>query len=690
MLRALCCFVIIAFSTLQTEAQDSLLNIWKSRTTTDSASLATLGKYCIRSIFERPDSARKWLLVLKDEAQKTKNNYWLGASYNLQGILQASTTSPDSAIASFQEAYSIFTALDDVKNKAKTLNNIGNVYRRKGEFNRAIDYFKRSADLSEAAGDSLSVAINRNNVGVLYKEMGLLDEALVNYRMAEKIYRNANNPRMLGDVKNNLGTIFKKKNEFDSALMYFNAAIELYQDKVKGPDAGNAHMNAADVLLHLGRKEDALEYARRGVALAEAGKDNASLSNSYSILGAIFMAQDRLDTALIVVQRGYDMAKGMNAAEYHMNCAERLSQIHLQMGDFQKAYEFQMESLAIREKMKGLNMAQEVARKEYQFELEKAALTDSLQREEQKKLFDSELEAKRQEQLLLYGALGLATIVVFLVFRGFIRKKRDHLLISEQKAIVEQKNLEITDSMNYAQRIQEAILPTNELMQSVFPRSFVLYQPKDIVAGDFYWLETYNNEVFFAVADCTGHGVPGAMVSVVCSNALSKAVLEEHISDPGKILHRTREVVIDKLSAGSLELQDGMDVSLLKWNPDTRKLSWAGANSPLWILRPGDEVIEEIKGDKQPVGSYVSMRAFTTHTVDISEGTHVYMTSDGYIDQFGGVKGKKLKSANMKKLITGLREQEMYDLGASLAEYLDQWKGELDQVDDICVAGIQL
>lgn len=266
-----------------------------------------------------------------------------------------------------------------------------------------------------------------------------------------------------------------------------------------------------------------------------------------------------------------------------------------------------------------------------------------------------------------------------------------------QKEIVEEKQQEITDSITYAKRIQDAILPSEELIQKFLPNAFVMYRPKDIVAGDFYWMEPISDdEVIFAVADCTGHGVPGAMVSVVCNNALNRTVREFKIKDPGKILDCTRELVIEQFdqakSVKSVErddtIKDGMDISICYLNKKTNKMFWAGANNPLWIIR--NEELIEIKGNKQPIGKFEPSTDFATHEVEIEKDDRFYIFSDGYADQFGGEKGKKFKSSSLKKLFHSIHKKPIKVQLHSIEEQFDLWKGDYEQLDDVCVIGFQL
>lgn len=283
----------------------------------------------------------------------------------------------------------------------------------------------------------------------------------------------------------------------------------------------------------------------------------------------------------------------------------------------------------------------------------------------------------------------LALILTFIAGFYLMRTNREYeTIIIQQKEKMEVKNKEITDSINYAKRIQAAILPTDSILKKHLPDSFVVYKPKDIVAGDFYWLEKKEELIIFAAADCTGHGVPGAMVSVICNNALNRCVREFNLSNPGKILDKTREIVIAEFEKSDDEVKDGMDISLCCYHPETMELSWAGANNPLWIVN--EKGLLELKADKQPIGKYTDSKPFTTHHIQLKKNDLVYIFTDGYQDQFGGAKGKKFKAANMKEMFLKNKEKSIQEQQMIVDDTFEKWKGSLEQIDDVCVIGIRV
>ncbi|MCH2235520.1 MAG: SpoIIE family protein phosphatase [Crocinitomicaceae bacterium] len=265
--------------------------------------------------------------------------------------------------------------------------------------------------------------------------------------------------------------------------------------------------------------------------------------------------------------------------------------------------------------------------------------------------------------------------------------------LKEKHEQLEESHQEIKDSIAYAKRIQSAILPPQKLVKEYLPKSFVLYKPKDVVAGDFYWMAHADDKILFAAADCTGHGVPGAMVSVICNGGLNRSVNEFNITDPGAILDKTRELVIKEFEKSEEEVKDGMDIALcaLKINANkTASLEYAGAHNALWIIRKGSEEIEEIKANKQPIGKFHDPKPFTTHKVTLEKGDSFYIFSDGYADQFGGERGKKFKSANFKRLLLSVQDKSLEEQRSIIDERFEDWKSHYEQVDDVCVIGVRV
>jgi serine phosphatase RsbU (regulator of sigma subunit) len=260
--------------------------------------------------------------------------------------------------------------------------------------------------------------------------------------------------------------------------------------------------------------------------------------------------------------------------------------------------------------------------------------------------------------------------------------------VEQALAEVHRQKSEITDSIHYAKRIQSAILPADRILKENLKQLFIFYKPKDIVAGDFYWTERVDDIVYFAVADCTGHGVPGAMVSVVCHNALNSALKEFKLRKPSAILNKVRELVIETFEKSDEDVTDGMDIGLCAFNSKEMKLAYAGANIPLYIVR--DSKLNMIKADKQPIGKHSESRAFTQHEIAIQKNDMIYMLSDGFADQFGGEKGKKFRTSKLKELLLEISSSSVSQQRKQMEKCFSKWKGDLDQVDDVTVVGVRV
>lgn len=254
---------------------------------------------------------------------------------------------------------------------------------------------------------------------------------------------------------------------------------------------------------------------------------------------------------------------------------------------------------------------------------------------------------------------------------------------------VKRKNDEILDSIHYAKRLQNAILPPRKLVEKYFFNSFILYKPKDIVAGDFYWMEVIDNMVYFALADCTGHGVPGAIVSVICLNALNQSTKTHRLTDPAAILEKTKEIVIEQFEMSDVDIYDGMDISLCVYDLERKELTWAGANSPLLLYNSSKKTLTRFTPNKQPIGKFFQTEPFVQQRIPIEKGDTIYLYSDGYIDQFGGEKGKKMKYRKLEEFVSGFARKEMSAQHELFDQAFEKWKGTNEQIDDVCLIGVR-
>jgi serine phosphatase RsbU (regulator of sigma subunit) len=350
------------------------------------------------------------------------------------------------------------------------------------------------------------------------------------------------------------------------------------------------------------------------------------------------------------------------------------------------------------------------------FGFAKKQLQDSLEHQQQQQIKDlklSEQEAtiksEKAQKIALYVGLALLFIIGAISYRSYRIKKRDNELIAaqkkevelqkseiesqkdlieEQKHIVEEKQKEIIDSINYARRIQYTLLAHKETLQVNLSDHFVLFKPKDIVSGDFYWAAAHGNRFYIAVCDSTGHGVPGAFMSLLNIGFLSEAIKEKNIAEPHLILNYVRERLIDTISKD--EQKDGMDGILLCIDKSTAepKISYAAANNEPILIQAGN--IIELEKDKMPVGKGERTESFTTFTIQPQKGDVLYLYTDGYADQFGGPKGKKFKYKPLNELLLSVHQLGVEQQQIMINTKFEEWKGNLEQVDDVCIIGLRL
>lgn len=286
---------------------------------------------------------------------------------------------------------------------------------------------------------------------------------------------------------------------------------------------------------------------------------------------------------------------------------------------------------------------------------------------------------------------GLVIIIALIAIKLLLLNKRTNKMLQKQNVIIEEKNKDITDSINYAKRLQNAILPSKEAVNRILPEHFILYQPKDIVSGDFYWVSQHDNKSLFAAVDCTGHGVPGALLSIVGHNAINQSVNEAGITQPSKVLDSMSRIIKNVLNQDKEnEIRDGMDMALCMFDKTTNTLEYSGANNPLYII--SDEKLMVVKPSRMTVGSIEDpdKEFFINHTLQVKKGDCIYIFSDGYVDQFGGNDNKKFKTSRLQELILSINKNSMEEQKKVIHQKLKNWQGNNEQVDDILVIGVRI
>jgi serine phosphatase RsbU (regulator of sigma subunit) len=439
-----------------------------------------------------------------------------------------------------------------------------------------------------------------------------------------------------------------------------------------------------------GNYEKALEYYGKSLKIREEIGDKKGMGGSYNNIGIIYKNQGKYEKALEYLLKSKNIMEELNIISDLDETAKKLMEVYEKLGKPQKALENYKLYVIIKDSLAKMDAEKQLYKFEIdkKYELEKQA--DSIKYENEIVLHQAEVKTQKQRSNGLALIAVIVILSLFIVFGQLKSVKKGKLLVEERNIVIEEKQKEITDSINYAKRLQDGILVPFDLVQSWLSESFILFKPKDIVSGDFYWIEKIGDKIYFAVADCTGHGIPGALVSIICSNALSKSLEEDKIISPAKILDATRKLVEERFVRSADSIKDGMDISLCCLDIKTKTITWSGAMNPIWIVKKDAKEIQELKPDRQAIGMVENPKPFTEHKIKLVVGDSIYLFSDGYIDQFGGLKGKKYMKGKMKKFVISLQNQSMQEQLVSFEKEFNSWKGNRDQIDDVCVMGVKV
>jgi len=620
----------------------------------------------------------------------------LSGTLNNKGFYYRGTGNIQLAYEYYLKSLNLSLEISDNKGAAASLNNLGFIYYNLGDIPKAIDHFQKSLTIMEQLHDSAGIGTSLNNLAGIYDDQGDILKAIEFYERALKVHENTSNEMGASTTLNNIGLVYLNAKKYSKALKYFYKGMGL-QKSISDKSGYATTINNIGLVYHrLGDKERALDYYIRSLRIQEEISDKAGILFSLNNIGTMYAEIGDDAKADEYCQKSMRLAQELGFPESIRNSSKVLNVLYAKKGRYQDAYKMLSLYYFMRDSVNNENNRKLSIRSQIKYAYDQKAIADSVRAMEEKKVTEAQLKQERTQRYSLYGGLALVGLFggfMFNRFRVTSRQKKVIELKSHetqiQKAIIEEHQKEIIDSITYARRIQAAILPPEKMMKQHLGECFVLYLPKDIVAGDFYWLHILNPSLIaFAAADCTGHGVPGAMVSVLCNNSLNRSVKEFGLTDPGRILDKTRELVISEFEKSDEEVKDGMDISLCVLDRANNQLFWAGAYNPLWIIHNGSLI--ETKPNKQPIGKFADNKPFDTHQIPLQKGDLIYIFTDGFADQFGGHDGKKFMYKNLRNLLIEISSHPMSEQKQKLKEALDNWKGPLDQVDDICIIAVRV
>ena len=574
------------------------------------------------------------------------------------------------ALKKYIEAQEIFEKIGDIQGESNCIQGLANIYRASSNYEAAEINYKKVIELRTQIKDTIGLFNTTLSLGMTYFETNQLDQARKYFNQSMDIAISTKNNKLIGSAESELGNIYYREGQFKkslqnqfSALSRFRSTNDLYDEAICLSYIAKAYSS-------LGMQDTALYYANISLILCQKTGDLENIANVYKIQSKAYELNKQFDSAYITQNKFLQLQE--QSLKNNRSVIDKLNI-----------------NIATREKQNEIEI------------LNKNKEKDDIVR----------------NAIILISLLILVALVVF-VRSSRIRKKANKELteknseIEKQKEDLKHKNDEINASIKYAERIQKTLLAHDTFLKENIPCHFVLYKPKDVVSGDFYWASKGRQEVtrnavggmvggtetisvsitemddlfFFAVCDSTGHGIPGAFMSLLNISFLNQAVIEKGLINPNEILNYVRKMLIENISKDGAK--DGMDAILICRNQTTGKLCYAAANNkPVLISSSG---IVELPTDKMPVGLGERTDEFNIYEIEFKKGDFLYLSTDGFADQFGGPKGKKYKSKRLNELLMEVSKYSIEEQKQLLEKEFENWKDDLEQVDDVCIFGLSL
>lgn len=620
------------------------------------------------------------------------------------GIVYATTGKSDSALISFQKSLDCALQYGNDTDIGNAYNNLGIMYYYNGNFLKSLDYYVEALRYMERAHNIEGQANAQANIANLNVEFKNFKEAELNYNRALSNYEKAGDELGIAQTYDDLGRFHLSKNRnYKKAFECLSRSRPYLRKQNNHFSLLSNYLFAAESCLEMGDLSCAKEYADSAATCFVLAPDSLRIAQFYVVRSRIAIGQNDLNAAVENCANAIKISKSVGAGTVLLEALRIMAEVLSKQGKYDKAFVIQQEFIILNDSLFNSEKTQQLQQLQTIYETEKKENDNKLLTKENE-LKDQEIAQHRAIRNYLIGIIVLTVLVIVGAIYGYRQIARRNSLLAVQKKdlesknlIIEERNKEITDSINYAKKIQDAYLPTNEIFHRLFNDGFILYKPRNIVSGDFYWFymegaaqRAESSVRYLAVADCTGHGVPGSLLSVICSNALNELVVNRKMTSPAAILNEARNIIISTLKSVALGQQDGMDIALVRVDLETGQLLFAGANNPLWIYRNATQEIEELKANKQPVGYYPEQRDFTQQVSAVLPGDMLYLFSDGFADQFGGPKGKKFKYKQLQEQLMSVASRPADKQHQVLESVFEQWKGDLEQVDDVCILGVRI
>lgn len=534
---------------------------------------------------------------------------------------------------------------------ADSLKQLSHCYAYISDYGNVMQAALDAMDLYKTCKNIRGEADCLNILGGVYNFLQDYNKRLECNLKCLELRKKANDEKGQISSYNNIGDTYTVIGDYENALKYFNICLSF---NLSNHMKAIVYYNIGEVNYFKKNYKTAQEYIQKGLEFGIETDYWQIIIAAYQMQANIFILNKKYHEAIVVLEKAQEVAELKKSKEDQYPLYELLAEVYAKLNGYQKAYDYLAKFNKLKNEVMSINNTQKL--KKIEFEYQFRSLTN-----------EAEEIKKKNKQIV----------------EAFTK-------IEIQRNEIESKNIAITDSIHYAKRIQTAILPDDVKVKQLLPNSFVYYEPKDIVSGDFYWIEKVNNHVVFSVIDCTGHGVPGAFVSLIAYNMINKVVLEQQITKPSEILNRLDVLMRNLFTNSKDKIRDGVDMGICSLNTKTNELQFSGAFHSLFICKSNELV--EIKGSRESIGfsTSESKKEFINHQMLLEKGSTIYLSTDGFPDQFGGVKGKKLKWKGLKAKLLEFHQLSIATQKKELKNFFHTWKNDQEQLDDVCIMGVRI
>lgn len=573
---------------------------------------------------------------------------------------------------------------------ANTYISLGDQNYSMDAYTLASEYYQKAHEIYQEQNSLLGMANSINCIADIGYAQGFYNQSLWDYRKAIGMFNEINDRLGLANCYKRIGDIHQQLNNYDSSFVYFNKAQAIYQEIAS--KSGVATCIRSTGLTHKikGNLDRAFTYFEQAYLIYQEVGDKLGMTNSYYNMADVYFEKRDYENAIYYATKAFQGAVSLKSAEIVLTTSEILSQIYAEIRDYENAYFYQTINKQTADTLHSAENIRNITQMQLQFKFNQEKKEQQV--EQMKKDLIQEEKLLTQKYYTIAGVVGIcfAVIMALTFYRSYKLTEKTKVVLQEKNEIIEKRNKDITDSIKYAKTLQKAILPQKSTLYNVFPNSFVFYNPRDIVSGDFHWVHRINNHFYLAAADCTGHGVPGAFMSLLGNEFLHQVVNNDTLPEPHSVL-----LELDRKIKESVHVyeehkyaKDGMDLALCSIDLDTLQLKYSGAYNPLYIFR--NEELTTLEAAKGSVGSFTEHTKIELHEFQLQKGDTLYLFSDGYVDQFGGPKCKKYMKSRFQKFLASIVSEPMDKQKDLLRENMKQWMMDYKQVDDMLILGIKI